>query len=675
VFDIIKSKMKEGLRNFIFPGMDSKGTSSGVFSFQEIIDMDRYGEVKAGNYGSMVKANIGLVYRCINILAFDVASVPFYVYKKVGKEKKLVAEHPFYKLIENPNPYMLGWELKWFLQGFLDGTGNSYLYTPKTLLKRPFQLHILPTQNVNKRTDKGRFLYDYFNGAESMTFTQEEIIHFKYPNIANINIGMGPIEAARMGINKDLFMDMFHLSLFANRARPDGILSTEMDLQPDEIKAISKQWNKAHRGVGKTARTAVLPKGLKYDAITIAPKDLEYVTGQTMNAERILGIFGVPKDKLNMTDTVNLANADAMERSYYKTTIAPRLKQRDAYMTQIVKMYDPRLIIESENVIPEDKAHNLKQEAQDLKHGVIVINEARDRRGMDSVPWGDKPILPFNMMPLESVSPKKENEKVWMVGKEFKPSEALTWQAFKKQWKEQYWKGYVRRTEAEEKLYIFKLSDYFEDQKKQVLKNLRKYGKAYKKVSLFLFSLFEWNEKITELMEPLAKASIQNGAETLIEDFGLGIAFDISSPFISGFFRGREKLIKNINITTFNKLKESLEEGLANGETINDLSVRVESIFAEAKGPRSRLIARTEVNTANNFGHMEAMRQANVEKKEWITAGDGVPPTRETHMQNEEEGCIGLNDTFSGTGEQYPSEPDCRCAVIPCMEELKGRFV
>jgi len=672
VFEIIKDKMKEGLRSFIFPDAGSKGTSSGVFSLQELVDMDRHGQVKAGNYESMVKANVGIVYRCINILAFDVASVPYYVKKREGKEKKVIEDHPFYKLYEDPNPYMLGWELKWFQQGFLDGTGNTYLYVPRTLLNRPYQLYILPTQNVNKRIDGGRFFYDYFNGRESMTFTEEEIVHFKYPNIANINIGMGPIEAARMEINKDLYMNMFHLSLFANRARPDGVLATEMELNPDEIKALGKQWNKAHRGVGKVAKIAVLTKGLKYDPITIAPKDLEYVNSQGMNAERILGIFGVPKDRFNMTDTVNLANADAMERAYYKSTIAPRVKLRDAYMTKIVKLYDPRLFVESENMIPEDKEFKLKEEKQDLENAVITINEVRNRRGLDPVPWGDVPRQPFNIVPILSVKPKKdETEKDWS-------EKQLLWVGTRgdveRQWKEKYWENYVRRTEQEERLMITKLVDYFEDQKKRVLANLKKYHKDYKQVELFLFALSQWDDLLIDVVKKLLTISLKNGAIELIENFGIEITFDIVSEFIDDFFKGREMLIRGINKTTFDKLKKTLEEGISKGESTKELSKRIEEVFEEAEGPRSELIARTETNTANNFGHYEAMRQAGIEHKQWITAGD--EKVRKRHRLNAtkdgdldgETFCVGINDTFPGTEELYPGEPNCRCVIIPCLK-------
>ena len=135
-------------------------------------------------------------------------------------------------------------------------------------------------------------------------------------------------------------------------------------------------------------------------------------------------------------------------------------------------------------------------------------------------------------------------------------------------------------------------------------------------------------------------------------------------PFIKTFFKGREKLIKDINNTTFEKLKFQIQQGINGGETMKEIAGRVETVFTEAKGPRAMKIARTEVNTANNYGHLEAMRQANVEMDGWATAGDEL--VRDTHYANEGDGCIPREQPFSGTGEVSPSEPNCRCVLYPC---------
>jgi hypothetical protein len=52
--------------------------------------------------------------------------------------------------------------------------------------------------------------------------------------------------------------------------------------------------------------------------------------------------------------------------------------------------------------------------------------------------------------------------------------------------------------------------------------------------------------------------------------------------------------------------------------------------------------------------------------KRWITVGDSL--VRDTHRDNENAGAIHMNRSFPGTGEQYPGEPNCRCAIAPVVE-------
>lgn len=658
MFELIRNKMRD------FLGIETKG--SGSYSFQQWPIWGRFEKVKEGDYASMVESVIGWVYACINVLAFNVAKVPFYVYKHTGKEDTLIEEHPFYDLIKKPNEHMLEWELKFLLQAFLDGTGNSYIYHPLTGVKRPGALYILESHLVNPRIVKGVFYYDYMHGGEMRTFTEEEILHFKYPNVQNMFKGMGPLEAARMGINLDAYMSQYQLSLLANRARPDGLLTTEESVSDVEATRVGKKWKKRYGGPDKAGNIAVLGKGLTYQTVALSNKDLEFIASREFNKNEIAGIFNVPPFKLGKVEDVNRANAHALEHSFQKDTIQPRLILRDAFFTKLVQLYDKRLIVRSDNVVPKDMEFQLKQEDQDIQNGVMTINEIRIKRGLNEVAWGKVPYLPFNLMPVGSVKPEKEEpKKGWKIGQ-------IYWEGTKedarKLWKETYWKGYIRKTQGEERLMISKLHDYFEKQKKRVLANLKKYKKDYKVVtSFFLFDMNEWNDTLISILAPLVRASVLSGGETLIEDFGLDVTFDISSPFVSDFFKMRENKIKHINRETFDKLTKALEDGIAEGETIKQLAGRVEGVYSDAEGYRSRLIARTETNIANNFGHMESMRIANIEKKEWTTAMD--EDVRLSHELNELQGCIGLYETFHGTGESYPGEPNCRCVVIPCMEK------
>jgi hypothetical protein len=43
----------------------------------------------------------------------------------------------------------------------------------------------------------------------------------------------------------------------------------------------------------------------------------------------------------------------------------------------------------------------IKQQENDLKYGVVSINEVRSERGLPPVPWGDVPWLPDRWLPTD----------------------------------------------------------------------------------------------------------------------------------------------------------------------------------------------------------------------------------------------------------------------------------
>ncbi|GAH41446.1 unnamed protein product, partial [marine sediment metagenome] len=323
-------------------------------------------------------------------------------------------------------------------------------------------------------------------------------------------------------------------------------------------------------------------------------------------------MFGGSMFMLGYEEDVNRANALELEKNYLLNTIQPRTKLRDITISnKIMPLYDRGLYVKSQVIVPQDKDFNLKQEDQDLRNAVVVVNEVREKRGLEPRPWGDVPILPYNVMPFGS-APEKEKgkEKIYSKAEE---------KAIIEEWKIVYWKAYVRKTINQERLIKSKLSPYFDTQESLVLRNLKKYSKDYKMSELFLFPMAEANEELAIILSPLLQQFIEEAAETFIDDFGIGISFDTKNPFIDDFFKGRKIKMEGINNTTYDALKKTLEEGIQNGETIKELSGRVEHVYKEARGSRSFKIARTEVNTANNFSHFEVMRQAQIEKKEWIT--------------------------------------------------------
>jgi hypothetical protein len=82
-------------------------------------------------------------------------------------------------------------------------------------------------------------------------------------------------------------------------------------------------------------------------------------------------------------------------------TVSPRKQFLPPSLHFPVPQFDPsgRLFLASEDPTPVDQDLTIKQQENDLKYGVVSINEVRSERGLPPVPWGDVPWLPDRWLP------------------------------------------------------------------------------------------------------------------------------------------------------------------------------------------------------------------------------------------------------------------------------------
>ena len=644
------------------------GIEKGFFGFKSEPKFGMYDRVKEGDYNSMLEANLGRVWNCVNLLAMDMAQIPIDIFVPGKDEDKQVFDHIFFDLLKT-EPFHNTFQLKYMTEAHLNLTGNAYWLQYLNSFNRPVKIRFLFSNKTTPRFDKekGERYYEYDDAGTLRKFSKDEIVHFRFPNPLSDLRGMGPVEAGRKKINLIEYMEEYQLALLGNRAIPPGYIKTAEEIIEEEADRIKASWKKKYGGIEKAGEIAVLGKGSDFVKLIMSPEDLQFLASVEFTEEQLGAMFGLSPYKLGRVKDVNRANAYELEKTYQKQTITPRLVMRDITLTEeCLQKYDKKLFAKHPDVVPEDKEFELQKDQTLFSTASITPNQIAKKWGYEPFPGGDVRLVPFNLVPLDSVAPITEEEDE-EPEKAIKSCPTCNTSYRNKEWKDQYWKAYVGRTLKQERGMVSVLRRFFEGQKDEVISNLHKFGKSYKAAEVYLPSRDEADRKIIATLKPVILANVVKGGESLAIDFHLFTEgeFEANSIFIENFFKSREMLIKNINETTFEKLTTVINEAVNNGETIAEISQKIERVYAEAKGPRSRLIARTEVNTSVNFGHMEAMRQAAIEQKEWVTAGD--EKVRDTHVMNQLDGCIPMEHMFSGTGESSPSEFNCRCTVIPCM--------
>lgn len=126
----------------------------------------------------------------------------------------------------------------------------------------------------------------------------------------------------------------------------------------------------------------------------------------------------------------------------------------------------------------------------------------------------------------------------------------------------------------------------------------------------------------------------------------------------------------------YRRLQGQLTQGLLLGESIRDLSNRIQGVVNRSENDCIR-IARTETTRAENQGRIIGINEGAAMgldvKKQWISTVDAR--IRDTHKSCHLE-IVGKDDTFSN-GLEFPGDPrggasevcNCRCSVVGVLGE------
>jgi SPP1 gp7 family putative phage head morphogenesis protein len=187
-----------------------------------------------------------------------------------------------------------------------------------------------------------------------------------------------------------------------------------------------------------------------------------------------------------------------------------------------------------------------------------------------------------------------------------------------------------------------------------------------------LFDVNFWTLETAQQALSLYETVIAVAGGRVAADFD--IEFSIQAPFVQDLISERaNKLAGQVTDTTYKRITEQLTEGVAQGETIEQLADRVQRVFEDASRNRALTIARTEsMSTFNQASYMAAVEYGEgiIGGHEWLAADD--TRTRDSHEDADGQlrslfEPFDINNWsmfFPGDGTEAPPSElvNCRCA-------------
>lgn len=345
------------------------------------------------------------VFACVRVLAESVGALPINVYeRKAGGPKRIATEHPLYRLLhtDGPNDFQTPQEFVEWLMVCLALRGNAYAFQTRVRGELRELLPIAPgAVSPVMLDDGGTVVYDVTHKGGQKRYPASAIYHVKLFSLDGYR-GLSPVGWQRETIGVGLAQQEHGARLFANSARPGGVLSTDKKMPPEAAKRLIGEVEEIVRGLENAGRTLVLGDGMKWQQIGMSNEDAQWLEARKFSRSEIAGIWRVPPHMIADLERATFSNIEQQDLSLLKHTLVPYLTRIEARGRKTLIGEDQRathyLKFNQDALMRGDAKARAEALAIKLDRGVISPNEWRDLDDMNPREGGDVYLTPANFL-------------------------------------------------------------------------------------------------------------------------------------------------------------------------------------------------------------------------------------------------------------------------------------
>lgn len=377
------------------------------------------------------------IFSCITLISGDISKLRLKTMAVDSDGILTPIDRPEYKFLNRPNPYQnrIQFFENWVLSKLI--RGNTYVLKGRDRDGRVNRLYILHPDLVTPLvSESGDVFYqlggDNLNDIDQLGITvpASEIIHDRFNCFFHPLVGLSPIFACGLVAFGGIKMLENSAKLFANGARPTGILTAPGAISNETAELLKEQWEKNYGGENY-GRTAVLGDDLKYTPLTVTAVESQMIEQLKMGAEMICACFHVPPYKV-MGNAPTHNNAEILQQQYYDQCLQILIESIEECMDQDLDLPDNLMLqFDLDGLLRMDTKTQVETLGAGVNKAIFSPNEARKKINLKPVEGGDVPFLqqqnwPIDMLadrtidelngsqPVQDVAPVDDTEKQFM---------------------------------------------------------------------------------------------------------------------------------------------------------------------------------------------------------------------------------------------------------------------
>ena len=345
-----------------------------------------------------------IVHRAVRLIAESIGSLSFVLYEGAAE----LSAHPLLDLLARPNPRQDGASLLEAVSSHLLLAGNAYLEAVgidgqgsdqaepnvrELYVLRPDRMKVVPGP------DGWPQAYEYTVSGQTVRFDQgaalPPILQLMLFNPLDDYYGLSPLEAAAMAVDTHNAAAKWNKALLDNAARPSGALvydGPEGAVMSDaQFGRLKKELSDQYQGTANAGRPLLLEGGLDWKAMSLSPKDMDFMEAKHSAAREIALAFGVPPMLLAIPGDNTYSNYQEANRVFWRQTVLPLGNRIAGALTQwLAPAFGAGLSLAADT----DRIDALSGDRAALwdrvtKAPFLTVNEKRAATGYGAVAGGD----------------------------------------------------------------------------------------------------------------------------------------------------------------------------------------------------------------------------------------------------------------------------------------------
>ena len=236
---------------------------------------------------------------------------------------------------------------------------------------------------------------------------QRDVLHIRLHSVRHRFpvplVGKSPVASVYGDIGVTSAIATQQLKFYLNEARPSAVLSTDLQLDKDQVQALRDRWNEQAKGLHQGG-TPILTAGLKVQPWSVGGKDAATAEILKLSNEHIALAFRIPLQVLGLGGN-NLASTELLMSSWYSTGLGFALNHIEEAIGLLFGLKgqpDEYVEFDTEALLRSALKDRIEALARGVQGGIFAPNEARRREGLDSVRFGDEPRVQQQVVPLSA---------------------------------------------------------------------------------------------------------------------------------------------------------------------------------------------------------------------------------------------------------------------------------